>query len=496
MSTDPSQPTTNALPGKRVEALGACALIALTALLGLCWISDLPLLGYDAYPLIASSQMEGLGDIWRILSMELMDGRYPDGHFHRPLVQLSFALDRTLHGLEPKGYHLTNLIACATSGVLIFGLARRVTGIGIWSACLAGLIFVAHPLQAEVLPFAARRADNLALCLILAVLALQVRPSTSLSWWRGLACGVLAWCAFAAKETGAVVALLAPIMLVIEAQGTLSERTRSALRRVWPTLLGVGLGVLARQLVLGGLAGHSDSSLLAGLSLPASEYLWRLLYSQPWLGWGSGGMLIIWGLFAALVFKAWKSKGGGAGFLLAWLFALLAVSGLAGRVHDWYALLFVPPFAILLGAVIDDAWNKFREERKPAGLIPGILAVGLGISFLACGPLTQRYSNLIDGSKMLTQSLAQVDRLLEGAQEGSSARLNPWIPFVQPHSDGSELRGVALAADYSLQAYVELQRPDLKCRVRRFESATAPNGEQLWTLELVQQPLPSWIRQH
>ena len=182
MSTDPSQPTINALPGKRVEALGACALIALTALLGLCWISELPLLGYDAYPLIASSQMEGLGDIWRILSMELMDGRYPDGHFHRPLVQLSFALDRTLHGLEPKGYHLTNLIACATSGVLIFGLARRVTGIGIWSACLAGLIFVAHPLQAEVLPFAARRADNLALCLILAVLALQVRPSTSLSW--------------------------------------------------------------------------------------------------------------------------------------------------------------------------------------------------------------------------------------------------------------------------------------------------------------------------
>ena len=92
--------------------------------------------------------------------------------------------------------------------------------------------------------------------------------------------------------------------------------------------------------------------------------------------------------------------------------------------------------------------------------------------------------------------VAQVDRLLEGAQEGSSARLNPWIPFVQPHSDGSELRGVALAADYSLQAYVELQRPDLKSRVRRFESAPAPNGEQFWTLELVQQPLPSWIRQH
>ena len=97
---------------------------------------------------------------------------------------------------------------------------------------------------------------------------------------------------------------------------------------------------------------------------------------------------------------------------------------------------------------------------------------------------------------MLEQSLVQVDRLVANAQVGTTTRLNPWIPILPPHSDGSELRGVALTSDYSLQAYVELLRPELKTRVRRYEAAVGPGEKESWTLELVQQPLPSWIRRH
>ncbi|MAE47115.1 MAG: hypothetical protein CMJ86_09520 [Planctomycetes bacterium] len=483
-------------PGGKKSAFVACALIVVTALGGLCWISALPLLGFDAYPLIASSGVKELGDLWRLVSIELMDGRYPDGHFHRPLVQLSFALDRALHGLEPRGYHLTNLLVCAISGTLVFGLARRIGGLKIWSACVAGLFFVAHPLQAEVLPFPARRADNLALCLTLAVLLMQVRPGAVLGRGRAVGLCLLSWCAFAAKETGAVVALLGPLLLLIEGEGTLARRFKSAMRNAWPTILGVALGVGTRHLVLGGLAGHTDSSLLGSLTLPASEYLWRLLYSQPWAGWNSATLPILWGLFAMLMICGLKSRPQGTGFLFAWLIALLMVSGLAGRVHDWYALLFVPAMGILVCVVIEKAWVHLHADRTPTKAVPGILALGLALSLLVNGPLLQRYGNLIDGGKMLEQSLVQVDRLVANAQVGTTTRLNPWIPLLPPHSDGSELRGVALTSDYSLQAYVELLRPELNTRVRRYEAAVGPGESESWTLELVQQPLPSWIRRH
>ncbi len=482
--------------GGQKSVFAACALIVATALGGLCWISSLPLLGFDAYPLIASSNVKELGDLWRLISIELMDGRYPDGHFHRPLVQLSFALDRALHGLEPRGYHLTNLLVCAISGTLVFGLARRIGGLKIWSACLAGLFFVAHPLQAEVLPFPARRADNLALCLILAVLLIQVRPGAVLGRGRALGLCLLSWCAFAAKETGAVVALLGPLLLLIEGEGTLARRFKSAMRSAWPTILGVALGVGARHLVLGGLAGHTDSSLLGSLTLPASEYLWRLLYSQPWAGWNSATLPILWGLFAMLMICSLRSRPQGTGFLFAWLIALLMVSGLAGRVHDWYALLFVPAMGILVCVVIEKAWVHLHADRTTTKVVPGILGLGLALSLLVNGPLLRRYGNLIDGGKMLEQSLVQVDRLVANAQVGTTTRLNPWIPILPPHSDGSELRGVALTSDYSLQAYVELLRPELKTRVRRYEAAVGPGEKESWTLELVQQPLPSWIRRH
>jgi hypothetical protein len=307
---------------------------------------------------------------------------------------------------------------------------------------------------------------------------------------------LLSWCAFAAKETGAVVALLGPLLLLIEGEGTLARRFKSAMRNAWPTILGVALGVGTRHLVLGGLAGHTDSSLLGSLTLPASEYLWRLLYSQPWAGWNSATLPILWGLFAMLMICGLKSRPQGTGFLFAWLIALLMVSGLAGRVHDWYALLFVPAMGILVCVVIEKAWVHLHADRTPTKAVPGILALGLALSLLVNGPLLQRYGNLIDGGKMLEQSLVQVDRLVANAQVGTTTRLNPWIPLLPPHSDGSELRGVALTSDYSLQAYVELLRPELNTRVRRYEAAVGPGENESWTLELVQQPLPSWIRRH
>jgi hypothetical protein len=53
----------------------------------------LELMGWDTYPLIAASRIQDLGDFLGSFTEELMDGRYPAGHFYRPITNLSFAFD-------------------------------------------------------------------------------------------------------------------------------------------------------------------------------------------------------------------------------------------------------------------------------------------------------------------------------------------------------------------------------------------------------------------
>ena len=481
-------------PGRDWLALLGRGVVTLVALAGFAWLLRLPLLGFDAYPLIAAARWEGLSDLVRLLTAELMEGRYPDGHFHRPLVHLSFALDRALHGLSPGGYHLTNLLTCVVSAQLVFTLARRLCGVGALGATLAALAFVLHPLQAEVLPFPARRADNLALCLTLASLALAPRPGDAPRPSRNLALFALGWAALAAKETGAIAALLVPALLAFEAW----ERPARAALRGLPTVLGVACGVGARQLVVGGLAGHADSGLDLGATVAAApEYLWRMLYPQPALGWGSWvEPLLAAVLVLMLLGGCLAGRGRAVGLLATWLGVLLAVSSLAGRVHDWYALLFVPPLVLLVAVVAGAA-------RSPRGAAPFLgartAAAGSGVAALLLAlaathsPAVRRYQNLEDGARLLEQTLTQVDRLLEASPEEALVRLNPWVPLLPPHSDGSELRLVPLAADYSIRAYLEVTAPERQTAVRRFEAGATGTSPGVWTLELVQQPPPSWV---
>ena len=106
----------------------------------------------------------------------------------------------------------------------------------------------------------------------------------------------------------------------------------------------------------------------------------------------------------------------------------------------------------------------------------------------------RRYQNLEDGARLLEQTLEQVDRLLEASPDEALVRLNPWVPLLPPHGDGSELRLVPLAADYSLRAYLEVTAPERQTAVRRFEAGATGTSPGVWTLELVQQPPPPWVK--
>ncbi len=158
------------------------------------------------------------------------------GHYYRPVVALSLALDVSLWGAHPAVLHLTSLLLHL---VVTFLVGRLVLALGGARdlALLASLAFALHPAHVEAVAFVSARGD-----LLLAVGALGCllawrragRPGAGRLAWTLLALALYAL-AFLSKE--AAVSLPAVLVLADHAAGAGEPgwaRLRAALRRSLP----------------------------------------------------------------------------------------------------------------------------------------------------------------------------------------------------------------------------------------------------------------------
>ena len=81
------------------------------------------------------------------------------GNWH-PLTWLSLELDCQLFGLNPWGFHLTNLLLHVASTLLLFAIFERWTG-AVWRSALVAALFALHPLRVESVAWVAERKDVL-----------------------------------------------------------------------------------------------------------------------------------------------------------------------------------------------------------------------------------------------------------------------------------------------------------------------------------------------
>src|SRR5262249_38675557 len=114
-----------------------------------------------------SGEFIGLDDVAILLKVDDYRGLGPAnlawmfsttrmGHF-QPLTWVSYAIDYELWGMEPRGFHLTNMVIHSINALLVFGLAARLmriaTGVSdrwtLMGAGAAALFFGVHPLRAE-----------------------------------------------------------------------------------------------------------------------------------------------------------------------------------------------------------------------------------------------------------------------------------------------------------------------------------------------------------
>jgi tetratricopeptide (TPR) repeat protein len=81
-------------------------------------------------------------------------------NFYHPLTMISLMLNHQLHGLQPGGYHLVNVLFHTLSVILLFLILRRMTGFT-WRSAFAAAVFAIHPLRVESVAWVAERKDVL-----------------------------------------------------------------------------------------------------------------------------------------------------------------------------------------------------------------------------------------------------------------------------------------------------------------------------------------------
>lgn len=132
-------------------------------------------------------------------------------NFYRPLQTLSFELDYYLWGLNPFGFHLTNLLLHIGCALLIYFLfvqllpeARRV-------ALITALLFLTHPIQTEAVTYISGRADSQVSLFMLLSLIFYIKQSRKV-WPRNityLSLSVISFIfALLCKETSLILPLL------------------------------------------------------------------------------------------------------------------------------------------------------------------------------------------------------------------------------------------------------------------------------------------------
>lgn len=338
-----------------------------------------------------------------------------------PVTWLTLGADFAVWGMNPFGYHLTNLLLHAAGAALFYLVARRLLGLAIpaatpgvvgLGAVVSALYFALHPLRVESVAWITERRDLTSgvffLLTILAYLEAHERPPAVRAGWRrvSLAAAVLA---LASKS---IVMGLPLVLLILDVYplGRLGPRVRdwwtAPARAVWRekipfALLAVGTAAAAYlvQRNTGFLTPADPAGRVGMVAYNVWFHVWKTavplnlgpIYElptrvnpldAPYLLSAAGGLAITVAVW--LLRRRWPAG------LAIWAFYLVMLAPVAGFVHTGNHLgadrnTYVPGmgFALLVGAL---AITVVLAGRR--GLLrPPVTALALGVVAVWIGGL-------------------------------------------------------------------------------------------------------------
>ncbi len=297
----------------------------------------------------------------------------------RPVANLSFAWNHALGGLNPAGYHWTNLLIHLLAGLILFGILRRTflsprlapqwgedaTFLG---AILAA-VWLVHPLTTETVVYVAQRTEGLMGLCYLSALYCLIRGATAASgrgWYAGAVFATFA--GVATKES----MVTAPVVLFLYDRTFLGGSFKDAWRERGCVYVGLAASWLLLAVLMGRLA-ERGAGLGAGVSplayaVAESEAIARYLKLSLWPH--------------PLVFDYGPALPHGH----AWAtlpFVLVLVAGLVVALIRWpavgFALCWVLGILAPTSSVIPVALQPVAENRMYLPLIGVVVLVGAGL---------------------------------------------------------------------------------------------------------------------
>ncbi|MBI5181109.1 MAG: tetratricopeptide repeat protein [Nitrospirae bacterium] len=80
---------------------------------------------------------------------------------YRPMVAISYIFDYAFRGLNPKSFHLTNLILHILTSIIVYLLAFEIIKTR-WPSAVVGIVFALHPVHTEAVTWVVGRAEVMA----------------------------------------------------------------------------------------------------------------------------------------------------------------------------------------------------------------------------------------------------------------------------------------------------------------------------------------------
>ena len=254
---------------RQFAALGATSIVL--AAFFVYW----PQLGFyftdvDTFALISTSRFETLDEFLSMLGSPMMNGQLSNALFYRPFSSITWAFDHMIWGVEPFGYHLTDLLLHSATSLAFFWLMLGLAGWpgsatgsegetrrGRAEALVAGLLFAVHPVAMETVPAIARRPDLLfglfAQLTLLNVFSFLRKPHPTSLAFASLFCVL----GIASKDSAVAIPAIAVVFAFCFSTGaTLRARVGDCVRVGAPLLLATVLFIAIRIWVLGGIGGY------------------------------------------------------------------------------------------------------------------------------------------------------------------------------------------------------------------------------------------------
>jgi tetratricopeptide (TPR) repeat protein len=254
-----------------------------------------------------------------------------------PVTWTSYWIEHQLFGLDPRGYHVVNVLLHAGSALLTWRVLLRLGVAGAWPAAL---VFALHPMNVESAAWIAQRKNVLSLFFFLVALLLFLRDERRRSF-AAYASAVLAFVAsMLAKGAGATLPVI--LLLLAWRRGTV---TRRDLLRAAP--------FFAVALALSGVEVAFQYGRVLGPGDVPDASLWERLARAGWCVWFYLWKLVL-PLNLSFVYPRWEVDATRA---LAWIpnLALLGLLvALWSRRGDWGrpALVALLYFVITLAPVL------------------------------------------------------------------------------------------------------------------------------------------------